>query len=254
MGVQIFNNVFSRNSTDKVGGFELEKIQDVCKKVEAESGKIVSASERTLLVSEVLSIGILSYVAVEYFYLRNNLLMLQVAVKGKEKIEQIRRSLESIMRGSEKANPVELSMKLSNASSLLVDGLESCASACSSVTWEYRVCGGLASCFGKNLLKAQKKQIELNRGRKPDADGDQDEYLVVTFLVGIAGYKLSLPAIENKANLKEALDLLGSMPYEQIKLLRVLWTPLANGDLLTKENLHNRRERKHLKGIREVSS
>jgi uncharacterized membrane protein len=62
------------------------------------------------------------------------------------------------------------------------------------------------------------------------------EYIVVTLLVGTQG-KLQLPAINTAEDLRRSLSQLGSVSSDQILALEVLWTPQAEGDVLTRDDL-----------------
>lgn len=62
------------------------------------------------------------------------------------------------------------------------------------------------------------------------------EYIVVTLLVGTQG-KLQLPAINTAEDLRRSLNQLGSISSDQLLALEVLWTPQADGDVLTREDL-----------------
>ncbi|QZZ20952.1 DUF1517 domain-containing protein [Leptothermofonsia sichuanensis E412] len=62
------------------------------------------------------------------------------------------------------------------------------------------------------------------------------EYIVVTLLVGAQG-KLNLPAVNNSNDLRQALQQLGGIPGDRLLALEVLWTPQAEGDVLTSDDL-----------------
>ena len=62
------------------------------------------------------------------------------------------------------------------------------------------------------------------------------EYIVVTLLVGTQG-KLELPAINSTEDLRRSLSKLGSVSSDQLLALEVLWTPQADGDVLTRDDL-----------------
>jgi uncharacterized membrane protein len=67
----------------------------------------------------------------------------------------------------------------------------------------------------------------------PDGPG---EYIVVTLLVGTLG-KLQLPAVNSSDDLRRALSQLGGIPSEQLLAVEVLWTPQAEGDTLTTDDM-----------------
>jgi uncharacterized membrane protein len=62
------------------------------------------------------------------------------------------------------------------------------------------------------------------------------EYIVVTLLVGTQG-KLQLPAINSAEDMQRALSQLGSISSDQLLALEVLWTPQAEGDVLTRDDV-----------------
>ncbi len=68
------------------------------------------------------------------------------------------------------------------------------------------------------------------------ATQDPGEYLVVTLLVGTSG-ALNLPDIKTSGNLRTALQQLGGVAGDRLLALEVLWTPQAEGDVLTSEDL-----------------
>jgi uncharacterized membrane protein len=62
------------------------------------------------------------------------------------------------------------------------------------------------------------------------------EYIVVTLLVGTEG-KLNLPTVNSSNDLRQALQQLGGVPSDRLLALEVLWTPQAEGDVLTSEDV-----------------
>ncbi len=65
---------------------------------------------------------------------------------------------------------------------------------------------------------------------------DPGEFIVVTLLVATQG-SLTLPAINNPQDLRQALGQLGGVPSDRLLALEVLWTPQAEGDVLTRDDL-----------------
>jgi uncharacterized membrane protein len=65
---------------------------------------------------------------------------------------------------------------------------------------------------------------------------DPGEFIVVTLLVGAQG-KLQLPAVNNTEDLRQALGLLGGVASDRLLALEILWTPQAEGDVLTRDDL-----------------
>ena len=65
---------------------------------------------------------------------------------------------------------------------------------------------------------------------------DPGEYIVVTLLVGSQG-NLQLPKVNSTAEMRQALQQLGGVSSDRLLALEVLWTPQAEGDVLTSEDL-----------------
>ncbi|TAF11021.1 MAG: DUF1517 domain-containing protein [Nostocales cyanobacterium] len=62
------------------------------------------------------------------------------------------------------------------------------------------------------------------------------EYLIVTLLAATLG-KWEIPPINSADELRQALRQIGSLPGEQLLAIEVLWTPQAEGDTLTTDDL-----------------
>lgn len=62
------------------------------------------------------------------------------------------------------------------------------------------------------------------------------EYIVVTLVVGSEG-KLDLPKITGAEDVRKALSVLGSVSSDRLLALEVLWTPQAEGDVLTSDDI-----------------
>jgi uncharacterized membrane protein len=62
------------------------------------------------------------------------------------------------------------------------------------------------------------------------------EYLIVTLLAATLG-KFEIPQINSADDLRQALRQIGSLPSEKLLALEVLWTPQAEGDTLTSDDL-----------------
>jgi uncharacterized membrane protein len=62
------------------------------------------------------------------------------------------------------------------------------------------------------------------------------EYIVVTIVVGTEG-NLQLPAINSSDDLRTALRQIGSISSEQLLAVEILWTPQAEGDTLTTDDI-----------------
>ncbi|HEY9672326.1 MAG TPA: DUF1517 domain-containing protein [Waterburya sp.] len=62
------------------------------------------------------------------------------------------------------------------------------------------------------------------------------EYIVVTIVVGAEG-KLELPTINSSDDLRQALRQIGSISSERLLAVEILWTPQAEGDTLTSDDM-----------------
>lgn len=62
------------------------------------------------------------------------------------------------------------------------------------------------------------------------------EYIIVTLLAATLD-NMQLPAINNADDLRQALRQIGSISGEQLLAIEVLWTPQAEGDTLTSDDL-----------------
>lgn len=65
---------------------------------------------------------------------------------------------------------------------------------------------------------------------------DPGEYIVVTILVGSQG-NLKLPTVNSSEDLRQALATLGGVSSDRLLALEILWTPQAEGDVLTRDDL-----------------
>ncbi|MCL7045847.1 hypothetical protein MKW94_017655 [Papaver nudicaule] len=82
-----------------------------------------------------------------------------------------------------------------------------------------------------NVDKIKRQSIRNKR-----ASGLSNEYIVVTIMVAAKGVH-KLGAINSSANLKEALQKIGSMPSGKILAAEVLWTPQVENDILTERDM-----------------
>jgi uncharacterized membrane protein len=62
------------------------------------------------------------------------------------------------------------------------------------------------------------------------------EYIVVTLIVASQG-KASLPKIQSAQDVKQALSQMGGVGADNLLAMRVLWTPQADGDTLTTDDV-----------------
>lgn len=67
----------------------------------------------------------------------------------------------------------------------------------------------------------------------PDSSGD---YIIVTVLVGTEG-QLKLPKINDSADIRQALQDIGGIGSDRLLAVEILWTPQAEGDTLTSDDI-----------------
>ena len=95
-----------------------------------------------------------------------------------------------------------------------------------------------------NQLKAASGNSALapaNMGDRSDNPTDlitsgPGEYILVTLLAATLG-NLQLPAINNADDLRQALRIIGAISGDRLLAIEVLWTPQAEGDTLTSDDL-----------------
>ncbi|MEM7590948.1 MAG: DUF1517 domain-containing protein, partial [Cyanobacteria bacterium P01_A01_bin.83] len=67
-------------------------------------------------------------------------------------------------------------------------------------------------------------------------EGDSGEYIVATVIVGATG-NLDLPTINDSDDLRQALQQVGSLGSDRLLAVEILWTPQAEGDTLTSDDI-----------------
>jgi uncharacterized membrane protein len=87
----------------------------------------------------------------------------------------------------------------------------------------------------KGALPAAQEGGELDNPTRLISEGP-GEYIIVTLLAATLG-NLQLPAINNADDLRQALRQIGGIPGERLLAIEVLWTPQAEGDTLTADDL-----------------
>ncbi|MGF1541877.1 MAG: DUF1517 domain-containing protein [Pleurocapsa sp.] len=65
---------------------------------------------------------------------------------------------------------------------------------------------------------------------------DSGEYIIATIIVGVTG-KLELPAVNSSDDLRQALQQIGSVGSDRTLAVEVLWTPQAQGDTLSTNDI-----------------
>jgi uncharacterized membrane protein len=90
-----------------------------------------------------------------------------------------------------------------------------------------------------NLLKqagGDKRALLESTGQLANLPENPAEYIVVTLLVASQD-KLQLPAVNSAQDLRQAIGQIGSVSSDGLLAVEVLWTPQAEGDTLSAEDL-----------------
>ena len=101
--------------------------------------------------------------------------------------------------------------------------------------------------FSEETLSNVNNQLKaaLNKEALPSADIDNPtqlisegpgEYLIVTLLAATLG-KMEIPQINSADDLRQALRRIGGIGGDQLLAIEVLWTPQAEGDTLTSDDI-----------------
>lgn len=98
--------------------------------------------------------------------------------------------------------------------------------------------------FTAETLSNVNNQLRENSAKSSLAgDGGQlaetaapSEYIIVTIVVGTEG-KLELPKINSSDDLNQALRQIGAISSDRLLAVEILWTPQAQGDTLTSDDL-----------------
>ncbi len=67
-------------------------------------------------------------------------------------------------------------------------------------------------------------------------EGDSGEYIVATVIVGASG-NLDLPKINSEGDMRQALQQIGSLGSDRLLAVEILWTPQADGDTLSSDDI-----------------
>lgn len=94
--------------------------------------------------------------------------------------------------------------------------------------------------FQAETLSNVKQQIQDTDGALTQTEDAltqaPGEYIVVTLVVASQG-KLNLPTVKSDQDLRQALNQVGSVSSDQLLALEVLWTPQAESDTLSSDDL-----------------
>lgn len=91
-----------------------------------------------------------------------------------------------------------------------------------------------------NLLKGADSQTALpageTNGSLVELKSESGEYIVVTVLAATLG-ELQLPKVNSTDDLRQALRQFGAIPGDRLLAMEVLWTPQAEGDTLSSDDM-----------------
>lgn len=96
--------------------------------------------------------------------------------------------------------------------------------------------------FSEETFSNYNSQVQSrDRAESGDQSGelakpDPGEYIVVTIVAAAEG-RMQLPKVNSSEDLRQALRQLGGIGSEQLFAVEVLWTPQAEGDTLTSDDL-----------------
>jgi uncharacterized membrane protein len=87
------------------------------------------------------------------------------------------------------------------------------------------------------LRQADTNAVLSSTGEIATVEQERAEYIIVTLMVA-ATRSITLPVINGDADLRQALQTLGSLDGSAIVAIEAIWTPQANGDALTTDDIH----------------
>lgn len=174
---------------------------------------------------------------------KTSVLKLQVGLLGMGRTLQ--RDLNRIAEAADTSSPEGLSYVLTETTLALLRHPDYCISGYSSVDLKRSVEEGEKR-FNQLSIEERGKfdeetLVNVNNIRKQSAtsqrsNGFRNEYIVITIIVAAGGVH-KLPPINSSAQLKEALQKLGSIPSSRIMAVEVLWTPQNENDTLSEREL-----------------
>ena len=91
----------------------------------------------------------------------------------------------------------------------------------------------------KAAEKALKQALdgeESNSGEIQLSDRESGDYIVATIIVGATG-NLNLPEIKDSDTMRQALQQIGSIGSDRLLAVEILWTPQADGDTLSSDDI-----------------
>jgi uncharacterized membrane protein len=87
-----------------------------------------------------------------------------------------------------------------------------------------------------NALREGTSRTALGTGGELATTQAPGEYIIVTIVVGTEG-KLELPKINSSDDLRQALRQIGGISSDRLLAVEILWTPQAEGDTLTSDDI-----------------
>lgn len=90
--------------------------------------------------------------------------------------------------------------------------------------------------FGEETLSNVDSQMNQRDLKTSESGSAPSEYILVTLIAGVEG-KLSLPSIRSSDDLRQALQAVAGVGSDRLMAVEVLWTPQAEGDSLTSDDL-----------------
>jgi uncharacterized membrane protein len=87
------------------------------------------------------------------------------------------------------------------------------------------------------LRQAETNAVLNSTGELTTVAPERGEYIIVTLIVA-ATRSIQLPKINGDSDLRQALQTLGSLDASALVAIEAIWTPQANGDALTTDDIH----------------
>ena len=90
----------------------------------------------------------------------------------------------------------------------------------------------------ENIIRqADREALPSDRGELVNSTNQESgEYIIATVIIGTDG-KFQLPTIDGSDDLRQALQQMGSIGSDRLLAVEVLWTPQAEGDALTTDDI-----------------
>lgn len=90
--------------------------------------------------------------------------------------------------------------------------------------------------INNQLRQADSNAVLNSTGELATVEQERGEYIIVTLIVA-ATRQIQLPKINGEADLRQALQTLGSLDASALVAIEAIWTPQANGDSLTTDDI-----------------